>query len=451
MKSSHRCSNSVLKPRITHTENKIKSTQIQQANFELLNRKGFLTDLNQIFHHRPNEQYAVVFLEIEHFHRIYERFSEQTQNQLLKKITSRIQSQLCEKDRFARQECDKFLICLSEFSSQKSLIKKIKSIIQAFQDGFIIHQQNIFLSINLGVSVYPTDAACPEKLLRFAYQACRSSKSMGENNYQLYDITNTHHTHYFEHIEEQLHFALQKKELSLLFQPQIDTLSGQIIGIEALLRWKNGKLGMVPPVDFIPIAEKKGLIFQITDWVIKNACQEFKNLPKTEQPIRMSINISAKEFQSTSPTILSRLNTILKEEHLRPSQIDLELTETNVMKNYKTAIPIMENLSKAGFHISCDDFGIGYSSLSHLKHLPIDTLKIDKSFVDNITQNLYDHAIVQAILLIADVLNFRVIAEGIENISQMNTLKTLGCHLIQGYYFSRPVSMNRIIEKILKR
>lgn len=450
MKNSTRCSTEKLKTRLKNAEQELKFLKMQDGITNLTNKKGFITDLTHLLHHRPDAQYAIIFLELNQFNNIYGRLTESTQTQLLRKITEKIQSILSKCDRLAQQERDKFLICLAQVPSKKTLIKKLKNIITSFQHAFNVNQQSICLTTNLGVSLYPNDAPSPEKLVKLAYQACRASKKMGENHYQFYDISNSHHTHYFEHIEEQLHFALQKNELSLLFQPQFDTQSGHIVGIEALLRWKNAKLGVIPPVDFIPIAEKQGLIFPITDWVVREACRQFKNMPKAAHSIRMSVNLSAREFQSDSPTIVNRLKTILQEEKILPQQLDLELTETNVMKNYKTATPIMETLANVGFHISCDDFGIGYSSLSHLKHLPLHTLKIDKSFIDNITQNLYDHAIVQAILLIAEILNFRVIAEGIEHLSQMKTLKALGCHLIQGYYLSRPVAMDQVIKKIMK-
>lgn len=260
-------------------------------------------------------------------------------------------------------------------------------------------------------------------------------------------VKNTTHRRLYD-IEKQLTCALSKNEFSLLFQPQFDSLSGTMIGVEALLRWDNSKIGHVSPSNFIPIAERSELIFPISDWVIRQVCRELKPIFSQKPEFRVSINLSMKEFLSPPISLTERLHVILAEEGVRASMFELEITETHIMENYAKAVPIMRALKTEGFHIACDDFGIGYSSLNRLKHLPIDTLKIDKSFIKNIAHDIHDNVIIKAILLIAKTFNFRVIAEGIEQASQVKALKALGCHLIQGYYFSKPISITEIIKMI---
>jgi diguanylate cyclase (GGDEF)-like protein len=408
-------------------------------------RKQFVSKIQRMFRKKPEQTHAIVFFDIDNFHVAYTRLAAEEQRDLIFQIAKRISLSLSSKDFLAYQGNDKFLFCIADIHTRQKLISKLDEIIASFRGPFEIYQQKIYLTASLGVALFPEDEKKPEHLLQYAHDAWYSAKKTGKNNYQLYAEKNRMRSH--DDIEKQLYFALSRNEFSLAFQPQFDTVCGVMVGAEALLRWNNPEIGSISPLDFIPIAEKTGLIFPISDWVIREACRQLRSLPAHKKNFRLCINLSAKEFQSPS-SLIERLHHILEEEHINASCFELELTETNIMENYAIATPILHNLKKEGFHIACDDFGIGYSSLNRLKHLPVDTLKIDKSFVDRVADDEYDHAIIQAILLIAKIFKFRVVAEGIEASSQIETLRKLGCNLIQGYYFSKPTSIKRISQML---
>lgn len=405
----------------------------------LLNRSSFDHELQRTIKNNPHQFHAVLLLDLDNFRHVFDLFGYEAHEVLLKQIAQRLCMCLHTKDLITRQESDKFIICFVNAISKKNVYKRIDSIFEIFTAPFLIKNNEFYLTASIGIATYPADGNISENLIHSSHTACHHAKIFGKNNCQFFIEKMALHTQHLTRIESQLHHALPRDEFSLHYQPQIDICSQTVIGVEALLRWNNQTFGHVSPIEFIPLAEKNGLILPISNWVIENACKQMKQWGMNLKPIQIAINISAQEFQLQTPTLIKRIETIIKTHQLLPSQIELELTESGLIKNYTTALPIMKTLRNLGVRIACDDFGTGYSSLTQLKQLPIDTLKIDKSFIDDITFNSNSAAIVQAIIVMAKKLNIRVIVEGVEHLAQVNLLQELGCLFIQGYYFSKPL------------
>ena len=271
---------------------------------------------------------------------------------------------------------------------------------------------------------------------------------MGKNNYQVFTKKIASKARITKKREHYLHDALQQGEFSLCYQPIISTKIDRIIAIESLLRWNHPKLGSVLPCDFIPIAEKTGLILTIGDWVLHASCIQAKQWQTADKPIRICVNLSPRQFQNRysqkDSHLITSIEKALEESNLAPDLLELEITESVMIKNPTNCINTIKKLKKLGVRIACDDFGTGYCALNYLKYFPLDTIKIDKSFIDGITNNPVDLAIIRAIILLAKQLNINVVAEGVECNEQINLLKEIGCEIIQGYYYSKPVQSDKI-------
>lgn len=444
MEKSHKTAitssiNTHLLSQLNIANQKIAYFKTHDALTSLMNRSCFDHELQKILNHTPHEFHAVLLLDLDNFRNVFDLFGYQAHEVLLQQVAQRLCMSLHKKDLITRQEGDKFIICFVNTTCKKNICKRIQTIFELFNAPFIIKNNEFYLTTSIGVATYPTHADVSERLIHYSHIACHHAKKSGKNNCQFFEEKMALNTQHLTQIENQLHYALPREELSLHYQPQIDAFNHKIIGMEALLRWKNQKFGQISPLEFIPLAEQNGLIFPISNWVIEHACKQMKQWEMNLKPVQIAINLSAQEFQSHTSTLVRRIETILKTNQLLPTQIELELTESSIIQNYTTALPIIKTLRELGIRIACDDFGTGYSSLTQLKQLPIDTLKIDKSFIDDITFNTNSMAIVQAIIAMAKKLNIRVIAEGVEHLTQVNMLQELGCTFIQGYYFSKPL------------
>jgi EAL domain-containing protein (putative c-di-GMP-specific phosphodiesterase class I) len=299
---------------------------------------------------------------------------------------------------------------------------------------------SLHVKASLGIALAPYDGEDADTLLKNADAAMYRAKQQGRNNYQLY--TPAIGTKVLERLvlETNLYKALEREEFVLHYQPQLDLKTGEIVGMEALIRWECAELGIIPPQQFIPLAEETGLICPIGEWVLRTACAQNRawqscGLP----PLRIAVNLSARQFQQ--PNLLRTINQILKETKLEPEYLELEITESIAMQDVKFTISVLQTLQNMGIQVAIDDFGTGYSSLSSLKHFPLDKLKIDKSFIRDLLMDYHDAAIIRAVIALGHGLNLKVIAEGVETAEQLEFLRSVECDGIQGYLFSRPLAV----------
>lgn len=399
------------------------------------------TALEQVKHNKSS--LAVLFLDLDRFKLINDSLGHSIGDKLLKEVSRRIQFTLNDGDCLARQGGDEFILFLTGFSSKKEAEERIHFIHQSIQAPFKIHNKEFFISSSIGASIYPTDGFAWEELIQQADIAMYTAKDRGGNGYQWYNSAKQQEIHDVVKIENHLRKALQQNEFTLYYQPLVDLADGRIFGFEALIRWKNPELGLISPADFIPLAEEIGIINGIGEWVLREACSNAKRFSEIfKEPIRIAVNISSNQFQDEN--FVDIVQQILLETKLPPSQLDLEITESVSIENIDRVISKLHALKAIGISISIDDFGTGYSSISYLKYLPVDTLKIDQSFVANMLTNIKDRALVESVISLSKSFGFNVIAEGVENRDQLQLLKSFECGQAQGFMFSKPVPMEEI-------
>jgi EAL domain-containing protein (putative c-di-GMP-specific phosphodiesterase class I) len=303
----------------------------------------------------------------------------------------------------------------------------------------LIDQNEITISASIGITIAPDDALNPQKLIQYADSAMYESKRLNRNTYQFYTAEIREKVLRKHTVEEALRKAIIEKQFVLFYQPKIDLQTKQCYGMEALIRWQHPDLGLVSPMEFIPVAEETGLIIDIGDWVFEEVCIRAKEWHERFPWLTSAaVNLSARQFNQDDFT--EKLADVLMKTGVKHSIIDLEITESLIMDNVETVVDVLAELQQLGLSISIDDFGTGYSSLGYLKRLPADTLKIDRTFVNEITTDSSDKAIVRSILALADNLKLKVVAEGIEDEEQEKILTEMGCTYAQGYYFSRPLN-----------
>jgi len=309
--------------------------------------------------------------------------------------------------------------------------------------------KQVFTSASIGITVFPDDGNETNILLKNADTAMYSAKYNGKAKYSFFNKNMSDIVVRRVEIEKGLRNALQNNEFEIYYQPQIDIINNKIKGFEALLRWNNFELGRISPAEFIPVAEKSGLIIPMGDWIIKTTCLQ-NNLWKSKGYIYDTIAINLSAVQLQNDKFEENLKRIISETGVNPRFVELEITESILMKDFEKSVKLLTEIRDLGINIALDDFGTGYSSLSYLKQLPINTLKIDKSFIDNIATNEREKAIVDGIIQLAQKIDLDVIAEGVETKQQIKLLQSIGCNQIQGYYFSRPLPADEIEEKFLK-
>jgi EAL domain-containing protein (putative c-di-GMP-specific phosphodiesterase class I) len=303
----------------------------------------------------------------------------------------------------------------------------------------------VTVTTSIGISLFPDDGNDIASLVKNADTAMYYAKEVGRNNFQFYTRSMNISTLERLALENHLRKALEREEFLLYFQPLVDVATNDIIGVEALIRWRNQELGMVSPAEFIPLAEETGLIIQIDEWVLRTACEHAMTWQESGlPPITMSVNLSGQHFiREKLPETVDR---VLKETGLDPHRLDLELTESVLMKNAEETVQMLRSLKEMGVHLSIDDFGTGYSSLSYLRRFPLDTLKIDRSFVKDVTTDADNAEITKAIIAMAHSLKLRVLAEGVETEEQNRFLRDHGCQVLQGFLFSRPLPYDELVR-----
>jgi diguanylate cyclase (GGDEF)-like protein/PAS domain S-box-containing protein len=408
---------------------------------------------------RRNNLVAALLLDLDRFKRINDTLGHSVGDQLLREIAQRLVQSVRKEDLVARHGADEgatsiarlggdeFAIMLTDLESVQAAAKVARRTLDALCAPISLDAQEVFATASIGITVFPFDGDDVDTLLKNADTAMYHAKSEGRNNYQYY--TKSMNASAFENLalENSLRRALERGEFELYYQPQINISSGEIIGVEALSRWQHPELGMVSPVQFIPLALETGLIVPMDEWGLRTACHQAKawqdaGLP----PLRVSVNLSSHQFRQKK--LVELVARILGDTRLDPQYLDIELTEGTIMQNAEETIRTLHELKEMGVKLSVDDFGTGYSSLSYLKRFPLDTLKIDRSFIKDISADPDDEALTRAILAMSNSLKLRVIAEGVETEEQLEFLRINGCDEFQGYLFSRPVRATEIAEML---
>jgi diguanylate cyclase (GGDEF)-like protein len=392
--------------------------------------------------HDQERLLAVLFLDLDRFKIINDTLGHTVGDQFLRSVSQRL-NECCRRDQdtVARQGGDEFIILLPDLDSTQEAVRVAQKIIDAFAHPFVIPGHELYISTCIGISIFPGDGSDCDTLIKNADMAMYRAKENGRNRYNLYNASMNKQASRRLAMENSLRRGLLRGEFFLNYQPLVNVKDGRIIGIEALARWRHSELGLIPPKDFIPLAEEIGLISQLGEWVLRTACAQNKAWQDAGYPpVRMAVNFSPHQFQTNN--LAETVENILAETRLAPCWLELEVTEGIMLQDVDAIIRTLRRLNDLGVHISIDDFGTGYSSLSYIKKLPIHTLKIDQSFVSDIIVNQDDSAIATAIITMAHSLRLNVIAEGVEAQEQMRLLYDLNCHCMQGYFFSKPLASN---------
>ena len=381
---------------------------------------------------------AVLFLDIDGFKMINDIKGHGMGDQILQEVAERLLKTLRKSDVIARHGGDEFIVIIEELDNCSGVELIANKIINCFQEPFHLENQDYFLTTSVGVAVYPADGQTPDMLIKNADIAMYKAKENGKNQYLfctpvMKDVANE-----TMELSTNLYRAIEKNELELYYQPQLSCHNNQIMGVEALIRWRHPVMGLISPAKFIPIAEKTGLILPIGEWVLRTACQQNKKWQEQGLPkIRMGVNLSLRQFHNND--LLNLVESVLKETKLAPQYLELEITETIAMKEKSYIINTLNAFRQIGVSIAIDDFGTEYSSLSYLKHLPVDRLKVAMQFIRGIGIDHKDEALAKGIIVLAKSIGMNVIAEGVETKEQLEFLKNHNCDEIQGYYFFKPL------------
>ncbi len=429
---------------------------LQMAYYDSLtglpNRQLFKEILNQsLAHaHRHKRLLAVLFLDLDRFKVINDTLGHAVGDQLLQAVAQRLK-QCCrrEEDMVSRRGGDEFIVLLPDLDSVQEAVSVARKIIESLALAFIIPNHELFIGTSIGISIFPHDGTDGDTLIRNADMAMYSAKEAGRNRYHLYDPSLEEQAAWRHDMENSLRTAQQKGEFFLNYQPEVNVRTGRIFSVEALLRWQHPEIGLVLPKQFIHLAEETGQIMKIGEWVLRTACAQNKAWQQGSFPHqRVAVNLSPRQVQSDN--LADMVENVLRETKLAPRWLELEVTEEMLLQDMETVIRTLRRLSNMGVHISIDDFGTGYSSLAYIKKLPIHTLKIDQSFVSDITVNPDDSAIARAIITMARSLRLNVIAEGVEAEDQLRFLYTLNCSKMQGFFFSSPVPADKYSPFVFK-
>jgi len=418
---------------------------------DLPNRNLFLDRLQQALNRARWHQrlVAVMFLDLDRFKNINDTLGHNTGDQLLLQISKRLKSSVRDGDTIARFGGDEFALLLDDIQSDNDVSSLARKLLDTLEDPFRIGQHEFYVTASIGISLFPADGEDAETLLRNADVAMYRAKDLGKNNYQFYSDDMSARVFERLTLENHLRRALDKNEFVLHYQPQVDARSNRLTGVEALLRWQHPDMGLVPPANFIPLLEETGMIEEVGQWVLETACRQSRQWHDAGWAyLHMSVNLSSRQFNNSG--FIDTLHDIIQQTGINPEFLELELTESMLMRNASMTINALKSLNELGVRFAIDDFGTGYSSLSYLRRFPIDTIKIDRSFIHDVMENSDDAAITSAIIVMARSLALNVIAEGVETGTQLKFLQARQCHYIQGYLFSRPLPAEEITALLEK-
>jgi len=425
-----------------------------QAHHDVLtglpNRLLFLDRLKQYIHksHRNKSKMAVLFVDMDRFKEINDSLGHAFGDEAIKEVAKRITSQIRETDTIARFGGDEFVMVFNDMNKAIVITNMIRKVMQVMTAPIIVENHSIYVTLSIGISIYPDDAKTADDLLKNADAALYKAKNDGRNRYRFYTEDMTQKAFTRIKLESNLREAIENENFILYYQPQFNVKTNRLTGMEALLRWEHKSEGFVPPNMFIPVAEDTGLIVPLGLWVMKEGMHQIVQWYSVGlKPGRLAINISMLQLQQSNFIYL--LEKLLDETMCKAEWLEIEVTESQVMKNPEKTIPILQKISQLGVTLAIDDFGTGYSSLSYLKRLPFDRLKIDRSFIEDIP-NEEENVVSQAIIALAKSLNLGVIAEGVETEAQKEFLIENGCNDLQGYLYGKPMPKDEI-EKMLKQ
>lgn len=448
---------------VSYTHKKMEEQYQQLKNVEERNRKlaygDYLTDLPnrvsfmekigevmQSVH--PDESIGIFFIDLDSFKNVNDTLGHSYGDEMLIDVTERLKQALDEGDYLARFGGDEFIILTQNVKDSGELEEKAKHIQNVFSYPFVLATQEFFITVSIGIVVAPKDGKTSQVLLKNADSAMYAAKKMGKNTYCFYDETINEELMDKMELQSELYVALEKKEFEVYYQAQIDMEKQVIAGFEALVRWNHPERGLLFPYSFVGVAEETGLIVPMGAFVLEESIAQLKKWHNMGfSGITMAVNLSARQFND--PQLVNMVASLIDKYQIEPSSLELEITETIAMSDLENTLSIIEQFKKAGIHISLDDFGTGYSSMNYLKHLPVDHLKIDKSFMDTALDSERDEKIVSTIISLAKTLDMEVIAEGVENKEQVVFLKKARCNRVQGFLYSKPIPA-KDAEKLLQ-
>jgi diguanylate cyclase (GGDEF)-like protein len=396
---------------------------------------------------RYDHQVAVMFLNLDRFKIVNDSFGHETGDRILRIVAARLRETLRDSDTVARLGADTFIVVIPNLPHAHFVTKVAEKMTQALSKATIIDDQEIVLTASTGISVFPGDADTADDLIQRADVAMQQAKEQGGDAFRFFQ--SDLHSEAISRLSMafELRRAVENGDFELYYQPQMDLFENKVVGVEALIRWHHPDFGQVPPDVFVPLAEEIGVMVPMGDWVLETACRQRREWFDQGLPaFRVAVNLSAHQFSNDG--LLAHVENSLKQHYLNPEFLEVELTESSVMRDPEATRRALLELSGAGVRVAIDDFGTGYSSLSYLKRFPLDVLKIDRSFVNEITTDSYGAAIARTIITLADNLNLHSVAEGIETTEQLDFLRANGCGIGQGYLIARPMPANELPAKV---
>jgi diguanylate cyclase (GGDEF)-like protein len=437
---------------LKRANDELQQLALQDPLTKLPNRRLLEDRINQAIAHaeRAKANTAILFVDLDRFKVVNDSLGHFIGDELLRAVAHRLQRLVRAEDTITRLGGDEFVILMRQVGGTTDALELAQRALLALREPFRVHEHELMMTPSIGVSVFPAHGDTAQLLITRADAAMYNAKQAGRNTYRVFE---SHMSTFFPErlmLENDLRRAIARREFELHYQPKVDVKSGNLVGMEALVRWRHATRGLVAPADFIPLAEDTGAIVEIGQWVIEEACRQNASWQRQGAPkLRVAVNISGVQFRQR--TLLDTIAQALATSGLDPECLEIEITESVIMQNPSDAIVLLEKLSEMGVHVAIDDFGTGYSSLSYLKRFPLDKLKIDRTFIRDIPEDVEDAAITRAIIGLAHNLRLKVVAEGVETQDQLAFLDALGCDEYQGYYKSKPVPATDFESLILSK
>ena len=394
---------------------------------------------------REERRLAVLVIDLDNFKTVNDSLGHHAGDKLLCEVARRLQHALAPGDHVMRLGGDEFVVVLDNLANEERVVDTVHQLVRTISEPCLVDGCELHTSPSIGIALFPADGDSPEALMRNADTAMYYAKSAGRNNYQFFAAPMNAAANKRLHLENELWKALAEQQMVLHYQPQVDLVSGKVVGLEALVRWQHPERGMIAPADFIPVAEETGLILPLGHWVLRTACRQAREwLDQGIDLGEIAVNISALQFRQ--PEFAQSVQAILDETGLPASRLELEITESVVMHSADSSVSVLNELKAMGVKLAIDDFGTGYSSLSYLRRFPVDRLKIDHSFVADVESDDDAASLVASIIALGRSLGLNLVAEGVESPGQADFLRNMACERVQGFHFFRPVAADKIAE-----